>query len=82
MWLEETEDIFSQLNFDINNNIEENYRKFEDALQICMNRCIPKVKRISKAPHQYPRGVNENLEIKVLQKTTKNWCHLRNNLKK
>ena len=57
MWLEETEDIFSQLNFDTNNNIEENYRKFEDALQIFMNRCIPKVKHISKTHlTNTPRG--------------------------
>jgi Holliday junction resolvase RusA-like endonuclease len=62
MWLEETEDIFSQLNFDTNNNIEENYRKFEDALQIGMSRCIPKVKRISKTPHQYPPWWNEKVK--------------------
>ena len=69
MWLEETEDIFSHLNFDTNNNIEENYRKFEDALQIGMNRCIPKVKRISKTPHQYPPWWNE--KVKEVNKSLK-----------
>ena len=60
--IEETEDIFSQLNFDTNNNIAENYRKFEDALQICMNKCIPKVKRINNTPHQYPLWWNEKVK--------------------
>ena len=60
--IEETEDIFSQLNFDTNNNIAENYRKFEYALQICMNKCIPKVKRINNTPHQYPLWWNEKVK--------------------
>jgi len=74
-WMEETEETFKHLIIDSKDSIEENYEKVENAMQHCMNICIPRVKRGKRSFHHHPPWWDEKVkEVKHnLNKSQRNF---------
>ncbi|VDI76309.1 Hypothetical predicted protein [Mytilus galloprovincialis] len=60
-WKETAKDSFSKLSFPQNENIENNYNRFEETLTNCMTKCIPLVKPKKKTIIQHPPWWNDDI---------------------
>ncbi|VDI80206.1 Hypothetical predicted protein [Mytilus galloprovincialis] len=60
-WKETAKDSFSKLSFPQNENIENNYNRFEETLTNCMTKCIPLVKPKKKTIIQHLPWWNDDI---------------------